>query len=569
MPASESGEAASHDGVRVLLLEDSALDAELIEVQLQRTLARFEIRRAHDRDGYEEALRTFAPDIILCDYALPAFDGTSALRLAQAIAPQTPFIFVSGMLGEEFAIDSLKDGATDYVLKQRLSRLPAAVRRALGEARERRERLRAEARLQDSLQALRNSEDALRALNEGLERRVEERTRELRAQILERERVEDTLRRMQRLEAVGQLTAGVAHDFNNLLTVVLTNIDLMRRGGDETVFQRRLSHIREAAERGSRLTAQLLAFSRRQRLEPKATDLNETVAGMTDLLRSSLGGGVRLDTDLADDLWPALVDPTQIEMAILNLAINARDAMDGCGRLSIQTHNAHIDKLAERPEAPSPGDYVRVSVADSGSGMSADVLAKVFEPFFTTKDVGKGSGLGLSQVLGFVQQSGGGVHIETAPEQGTRVDIFLPRAKQEASALDAPTVPSAHHARVHASGRLLVVDDDPPVREATAATLRCLGYTVVEAASAPAALNLIDRDRFDLLLIDFAMPGMNGAELAARARQRRPGQPILFVTGYADFAALSGDETIQKPYLDEALAERVARLLAERPTTPA
>ena len=263
--------------------------------------------------------------------------------------------------------------------------------------------------------------ETIRAAEALLERRVEERTaelesanRQLAGQIAERERVEGVLRQAQRLEAVGQLTSGVAHDFNNLLMVILGNIRQMQKTLADPVTQRRLLMMAQAAERGAQLTAQMLAFSRRQRLEPRAVELNDTVVGMRDLLQATMGGSIRIETRLQPDLWPAMIDPTQIELVILNLAINARDAMDVGGTLSVETANVTLDAPV-RPEEPSAGEYVMVAVTDTGSGMSPDVLAKVFEPFFTTKEVGKGSGLGLSQVFGLAKQSGGGVRIDPAP----------------------------------------------------------------------------------------------------------------------------------------------------------
>jgi len=411
--------------------------------------------------------------------------------------------------------------------------------------------------------------EVIRAAEALLERRVEERTAELASanrqladQIAERERVEAVLRQAQRLEAVGQLTSGVAHDFNNLLMVVLGNIRQMQKTLDDPGVQRRLSMMAQAAERGAQLTAQMLAFSRRQRLEPRAVDLNDTVGSMRDLLQATMGGSVRIDTVLQPGLWPAMIDPTQIELVILNLAINARDAMEVGGSLTVETGNVTLGEPL-RPEEPPAGDYVMVAVTDTGSGMDEAVLAKVFEPFFTTKEVGKGSGLGLSQVFGLAKQSGGGVRIDSAPGAGTSVRVFLPRASVQPEAAEDEALPFADTAPKDLN--VLLVDDDSAVREVTAGILHDLGYRVVEAGSGGAALDVLDRQgRIDVLLMDFAMPGMNGAEVAREVRVRRPGLPIVFVTGYADTEALAagGDEAIlRKPFVERELAAKLHALL--------
>jgi signal transduction histidine kinase len=413
-----------------------------------------------------------------------------------------------------------------------------------------------------------------RRLNEELEARVQDRTAELaatnhqlRSQIEEKERVESTLRQMQRLEAVGQLTSGVAHDFNNLLTVILGNIGFVERGlaaaSVDGKMTQRILHMRMAAERGARLTDQLLSFSRRQRLEPRALDISAAVLGMRDLLQSTLGGSIQIETQLADDVFPALADPTQLELAVLNLAINARDAMNGTGRLTIRTGNAQLGPPL-RPEEPAAGNYVMVSVSDTGSGMSEEVRAKAFEPFFTTKGPGRGSGLGLSQILGFAKQSGGGVRLESRIAEGTTIYIYLPRAQSK------PEADSPSHAAVPRAGSkgatILLVDDDDAVREVTAVMLSDMGYMVVEAGSGGAALEIIESGvQLDLVLLDFAMPGMNGLELARQVQIKRPSLPFLFVTGFADQSALSGvSETfiISKPFIDDELARKIQNALS-------
>jgi CheY-like chemotaxis protein len=329
----------------------------------------------------------------------------------------------------------------------------------------------------------------------------------------------------------------------------------------------RLANMRTAAERGAKLTDQLLTFSRRQRLLPKALDLGELIGGMRDLLQSTMGGSIQIEAKLQPDTWPALADPTQLELAILNLAINARDAMPRGGRLRVVTANVTLGP-AQRPEDPPAGDYVEICVSDTGTGMSDEVQRKAFEPFFTTKEIGKGSGLGLSQVLGFAQQSSGGVRLHSREGQGTSVYIYLPRTEAQV----AETKPSAAPlpaSRAVVGTTILLVDDDRAVRDVTAAILRDLGYAVLEAGSGGAALDMLERERnIDLAVMDFAMPGMNGAELARHIRARRPKLPMLFVTGFADRAAIAGvdaDHVLGKPFANDVLAEKVRCLLGHAP----
>lgn len=401
-----------------------------------------------------------------------------------------------------------------------------------------------------------------------LERRVRDRTaelesanRQLASQIIERERVETALRQAQRLEAIGQLTSGVAHDFNNLLTVVLGNVEQMQKKVSDPALTRRLEMMAEASRRGATLTAQMLAFSRRQKLELRPVDLNETVTGMQDLLASSIGGSVQiLPPDLAEDLWPAMIDPTQIELVILNLAINARDAMEVGGSLTITTRNVTFEEAQH--DLPA-GQFVMVSVTDTGSGMSDEVLAKAFEPFFTTKAVGQGSGLGLSQVFGLAKQAGGGVKITSVVGKGTSIEVYLPRAEGETG---TARVPSARHAaRPGRQRRVLVVDDDDAVREVAAGYLDDLGYEVIEAGSGGAALEHFETGcEPTVVLMDFAMPGMNGHELAREIGKRRPDVPVVFVTGYADaeaFADTDPASILHKPYTRSELAAALERCL--------
>jgi PAS domain S-box-containing protein len=420
--------------------------------------------------------------------------------------------------------------------------------------------------------------DDIRHANELLEQRVAERTSELEAanrrlaaQIEEREVAETQLRQKQRIEAIGQLTAGIAHDFNNLLTSIMGNLELLevRLGPLEERAQRLLATASSAATRGANLTAQLLAFARQQRMHPEPVDLNRIISGMAPLLHSTIGATIVITFEPAPELWPALADAAQLELVLLNLAINSRDAMPGGGRITISTSNVTLE-APHLPDELTAGDYVKIRVADTGAGIAADIIDKVFDPFFTTKEVGRGSGLGLSQVLGVAQQLGGGVDIASEPGAGTAVTVFLPRA--ETTATNLPSQGGGARRR-HAGGKqrpvggILLVDDDPDVRAVAAAMLRAAGHTVIEAGSGGAALERLDQDasRIDLLIADLAMPGMNGFELARAARQGRPDLPILFVTGFADMARSEEgrrETVLQKPFRADELAAKIAEVLA-------
>ena len=383
--------------------------------------------------------------------------------------------------------------------------------------------------------------------------------------VTDHRRAEEQLRPAQRMEAVGQLTGGIAHDFNNLLAIILGNAELLqeRVGASNKLTQ---SLIR-AANRGAELTQRLLAFSRLQPLRPKAIDLDTLVTGMMDMLRRTLGETIEVDTDSMPGLWPARADPGQVDNALVNLVINARDAMPGGGRLTVGTFNADLDDADPGHESIS-GKFVVLAVTDTGTGMATEVLEHVFEPFFTTKEVGQGSGLGLSMVYGFAKQSGGQLTVFSEPGHGTTVRLYLPRAE----AIERHAEPEApREATPRSRGEIvLVVEDNPDVRSLTTTLLGGLGYRVLEARDGKAALAILrESPRLDLLLSDVMLPGgMSGMELATEARRRRAGIKVLFMSGYADGDAVrpsvgldGGAPLLDKPFRRDLLARKVRQIL--------
>ena len=378
----------------------------------------------------------------------------------------------------------------------------------------------------------------------------------------------EQLQHAQKMEAVGQLTGGVAHDFNNLLAIILGNLDLLdERLPADSQLRVMVRDSLRAAERGAELTSRLLAFARRQPLKPEPTDVNQLVAGTIDLLRRTLGGTIRVDTVLAGNLGEVEVDPGQLESALLNLAINARDAMPQGGRLTLRTAAVTVSAdNADRHGHVVPGDYIEILVADSGTGMAPEIAARAFEPFFTTKRVGQGSGLGLSMVYGFVTQSGGSVTMDSAPDRGTRVRLLLPLCLAEPREAPAPApAPAGGGGEV-----ILLVEDDPNVRQLAAQLLDQLGYRFVEAGDGPSALAVLaSRSRVDLLFTDIMLPrGMNGIELARLARARREGLRVLYMSGYAEAAlaeaaagSVANMDLLHKPFRKTELASRIRRAL--------
>jgi signal transduction histidine kinase len=372
----------------------------------------------------------------------------------------------------------------------------------------------------------------------------------------------EALIQAQKMDIIGQMTGGVAHDFNNLLTVIIANLHMILASAPaDAAMQRRLNMISQAAERSSELTKRLLAFSRRQTLMPKTTDVNGLVSGMTELLRRTLGSTIEIDLQLSADLWQSHVDPAQLESALVNLAVNARDAMRNSGRLDITTSNQILYADENKPEKPS-GSFVMLAVRDSGCGMPPEVMKKIFEPFFTTKEVGKGTGLGLSMIYGFVSQSGGWVDVESEIDRGTVFKLYLPRAKAEAVQREE-TVQKAAATEPEKKETVLCVEDDPQVRSTVRELLLTLGYAVREAENGASALMQLHLNKdIKLLFTDIVMPGgMSGAVLAKEAIRQRPELKVLYTSGYAKGHLDEEGIWLPKPYSPDDLARKVREAL--------
>ncbi|MEO3428080.1 PAS domain S-box protein [Pelagibius sp. CAU 1746] len=756
--------------IRVLLVEDSADDADLQIWELKRGGYDPQCRRVSSAEAFAEALDSQPWEVILCDYTMPTFNGLVALAMLRERGLDIPFIFVSGTLTEEMAVEGMRAGAQDYIVKDRLKRLVPAIERELREAEARREQARdraeramAERRFQEILamapdaiiatdgqwritvynraaEALfghgpqemlgksldlllpapyviarhcrpkhpegksspppkvgdhieisarrkngeefpveaavsrleedgkttfmvvirdiserKRSEETLRKLSHAVDHSAnlivmtdaegvieyantsllqrmgfsagevigqrpslwksgklsdeaaarlwqtiragrdwhgefQNRCKDgslisvsttiapirndegrithfisIQEDITQRKALEAQLHHAQRIEAVGQLTGGLAHDFNNLLTVAIGNLDLLIESlGEEGREAELAQQALDASLRGAGLTRQLLAFSRRQPLEPKAFDVNLRLRDTIGLLRRTLGEGLTIETRFAEDLRAAYADPAQFESAFANLAINARDAMPDGGTLTIETANKSLDAdYAARNVEVAPGDYVMLAVSDNGSGIAESNLDKVFEPFFTTKEQGKGTGLGLSMIYGYAKQSGGHVKIYSELGHGTTVRLYLPSAGRKEVGAAAPRAPDVESVRFDA--KVLVVEDSAQVRKVAVDNLRSFGFEVVEAGDGPAALKLLaGDDGIDLLFTDVVMPGgMSGPVLAEKARLLRPGLKVLFTSGYAEAALENGHGSalagilLSKPYRKKDLARKL------------
>src|SRR5216683_1866524 len=506
--------------LRVLFIEDSEDDTALQVRMLRQAGYDIDFKRVDSPSALKEVLDQ-RWDLIISDYSMPHFTGTDALRLVRDRDSEIPFIFVSGTIGEDAAVAALKVGAQDYLMKANLSRLIPAVRRELREAEERRQR----------------------------------------------RHLEQHVHQLQRFEAIGRLAGGVAHDFNNMIGAILGWADMgYEEASPGSRVQERFQMIGAQAKRAAGLTRQLLAFARRQILQPCNTSLNDLVRTAISLLRNVIGERIEIQTALAQDLWVTWADPTQIEQILMNLCLNARDAMPGGGRLLIETQNVEIGEDYLRVHAYAlPGRYVLLRVSDTGTGMDAATLEHIFEPFFTTKEMGKGTGLGLATVYGIVKQHKGFIDVDSAPGQGTAFHVYLPLGE------GPPEVQEKRHKDALRGGSegILIAEDNEGLREAAKEILESLGYRVILAKDGADAVRVFEENHpsIDLVFLDVVMPNLNGPEAYTRMCAIKPHIPVIFTTGYASEANLLSARSrekaivLQKPYGSQHLAQKLREIL--------
>jgi two-component system cell cycle sensor histidine kinase/response regulator CckA len=631
------------DRPRILLLEDDIADAKLSLRELARAGFEVDSEIISTSKEFTERLQSRRFDLILADYRLPDWTGLEALRWLRNSGIDTPFILVTGTLGDDLAIECIKEGATDYVLKEKLNRLPQACRRALEEERTRAERDRAERELRESEEQYRLLFDtnplpmwvfdretlAFLAVNEaavrhyGFSRReffamtikdmrpqedIPDLLREtsrpngglslpkvwrhrkkdgtvidveiasdalpfrgrqaelvLAHDITEAKRLEEQFRQAQKMEAIGRLAGGVAHDFNNMLSVILGYSELLQEGFEAGPARKGIDQIKSAAERAASLTRQLLAFSRQQVLAPRVLNLNAVVDNLGKMLRHMIGEDIDLVFTLGGSLGNVRADLVQVEQILMNLAVNARDAMPQGGKLIIETSNAELDAMfASTHPSVRPGSYVLLAVSDTGCGMDQNTIQRIYEPFFTTKAPGKGTGLGLSMVYGAVNQSGGSIWAYSQPGKGTTFKIYLPRVDEE------PTVKPVNAVATMARGSetILVVEDEEPLRVLVAGFLKNNGYTVLQASGANEGMKLArEHGHIDLLITDVVMPGLSGSELASGIRGFLPRLKLLYMSGYtsdliAQHGVLAADALLlEKPFTRLSLLTKVRMVL--------
>jgi len=515
--------------LRVLIVEDSENDALLIMRELKRGGYDLTFKRVETPETMKVALQMEAWDLIISDYKMPHFSAPAALTLLKESGLDLPFIIVSGAIGEDTAVAAMKAGAHDYVMKDKLARLVPAVERELHEAEVRRK-----------------------------SRQAEE----------EKAGLEEQLRQSQKMEAIGRLTGGIAHDFNNMLTIIkgYSQFSLMElKEGDS--LRGNIKEINKAADRAADLTRQLLAFSRRQIMEFKVLDLNTILRNLDKMLRRIIGEDIELVFLLAEDLVRVKVDPGQIEQVVMNLSVNARDAMPKGGKLTIETANVELDEAYTRNhKVVKPGSYVMLSVSDTGSGMTPGVRDRVFEPFFTTKEIGKGTGLGLSTVYGIVKQSGGYIWVYSELGKGTAFKIYLPRVDELVEELEEKAI---REDIPRGSETILIVEDNEDVRKLSVRVLEEQGYKVLEASTGDDALLLFKerKEPIHLILVDVVMPGLSGRQMVEQLRQTYQDFKVLYMSGYTENTIVhhgaleKGINYIAKPFTVDGLARKVREVL--------
>ena len=523
-----SGQAAPKR-LRILVVEDSPADAALLLHEIKSNGYEVVATRVETADAMRSALQSDTWDVVISDYSLPSFSAPDALKLLRETGRDLPFIIVSGTIGEETAVESLKAGACDFLVKGRLARLIPAIERERREVEVRRDRAR------------------------------------------ERQALEEQLRHAQKMEAIGQLAGGIAHDFNNMLTAILGYAELLTEQiGPDKPIGLDLQEIVTAAQRATSLTRQLLAFSRKQTIKPVALSLNGVIELLEPMLRRLISANVSIRTSLDRQTHVVLADKTQLEQVLMNLVVNARDAMPDGGTLTIETGNAvlGVNDLVRHADA-APGEYAVVTVSDTGVGMTPEVQQRIFEPFYTTKERGRGTGLGLAAVYGIVKQLGGNIWVESEPGQGSTFKIYLPRTTAAEAAVparasrDRTTPPLGKET-------ILLVEDESGVRSFARTVLVRYGYKVLEAESSEQALAQLSgyNGALDLLLTDVMLTGIDGGQLARHLASGRPNLRVIFMSGYADpsveQALPNGCDLLEKPFTAHTLLSRVRDALGSR-----
>jgi len=629
---------------RILMVEDDADDAALVEATVRRVVPDVQVTRVQTEAEFLKALQATQPDLVLSDHSLPQFSGARALQLSKQENPRRPFVLVTGSLDEETAVQYMRAGADDYLLKDRPARLGAAVLAALEQARQRsaldlqQMLLRKVIDTAPSLIFVKdwdghfilanqasadvygttvedlvgktdadfnpNSDEVARFLADDREVMDTQKPKLITEEpvtnpatgitrwfqtikvpltlpgnlhhlvlgigtdVTQRRDLEDQLRQSQKIEAIGRLAGGIAHDFNNVLTAILGYSQILLADmGEGDARREDMLEIERAAERAAALTRQLLAFSRRQVLQPQILNLNTLIGNLDSFLRRLIGEDVDLRTHLSPELWLVSADAGQVEQVVMNLAVNSRDAMPSGGKLTIETANAELNHdYANRHVAVVPGEYVMIAVSDTGVGMDETTRGRLFEPFFTTKELGKGTGLGLSTVYGIVKQSGGNIWVYSEPGLGSTFKIYLPRAAGDA-AVEAPY--KAPPATTYGSETVLLVEDEEAVRQLASKVLRSQGYQVLEAKDGRQAIAAAKgyADPIHLLLTDIVMPEFSGAQLAQRIKDIRDEIKVLYMSGYTDEAIIhhgvlaANIAFLQKPFTPEQLARKVREVL--------